>query len=88
MRASRLLHEWRKSQGINAGTAAARLGISGSALSEYERGKRTPRITVALQIAERTGGAVPIDSWGAVPMPEESGALPLDASSGTGTDDG
>lgn len=70
--------------------AAKRLGLGAGALSEYERGKKVPRIKHALHIQRATGGAVPIDTWDEMPADTESGPLPVDPTptDGTGTDDG
>lgn len=43
--------------------AAAHLGCSQSALSTYETGDSVPRVPMALQIDERTGGYVPVRAW-------------------------
>lgn len=52
---------------------AASLGISQTALSNYELGKDEPRIGVAVQIQKRTGGRVKVSMWPSVSRERATG---------------
>jgi transcriptional regulator with XRE-family HTH domain len=62
--AARLLRVWRKRAGKTQGQAADLLQVRQATWSEYESGRKTPRTTGALKLAEITEGAVPIEQWG------------------------
>lgn len=62
--ASGRLREWRLARNLTQAEAARELGVSQPTLSDYERGVKQPRIALALRIAERTAGNVPVESWG------------------------
>lgn len=49
--------------------AAAYLGVDQALYSKYERGTRKPGRTAAVQIQERTQGAVPVPAWDLPPPP-------------------
>lgn len=70
--AARLLRVWRKRSGRTQGQAAALLPVRQATWSEYETGRKTPRTTGALKLADITGDAVPIGQWGVFESEEES----------------
>lgn len=79
--ASRLLKEWRQGAGKTQGEVAGALPVRQATWSEYESGRKTPRTTVALKIAELTDGAVPVTAWGEFePEPSEGQANQSDNS--------
>ena len=61
MTAGERLKQWRG--GRTQAEAAAVLGVSQAALSDYEADKKTPDVVRARQIAAKTRGKVPIGSW-------------------------
>jgi predicted transcriptional regulator len=61
MHAGELLRKWRGKR--TQEEAATVLRITQSVLSEYEKGKKDPSVIRALEIEERTAGAVPVESW-------------------------
>ena len=64
------LKAWRVERGLSQPAAAKLLGISQSALCDYENGRKTPRPGTAARLEEATGIV-----W--APPPTESGpALP------------
>lgn len=63
------LRQWRESAGINQAELARRLRVSAPSVSDWEAGKKTPRIEHALAIAAESGGAVPIETWARVDVP-------------------
>lgn len=58
-----LLRDWRKQRGLTQSDLATRLGVSGATLSDWEAGKKTPRIESAVRIERVTEGAVPVGAW-------------------------
>ncbi len=64
MRAPELLREWRTKAGLSQEEAAKRLDVRQPTWSDYEKGRKAPRIALALKIASLTGGLVPVESWG------------------------
>ena len=62
-RGSALLLEWREKLRLKQQQACAIVGIDATLYSRIEGGVRVPRLEVALRIAERTGNAVPVESW-------------------------
>lgn len=82
--ASRLMQEWRKNAGKTQGEAADAISVRQPTWSEYESGRKTPRTTTALKIAELTEGAVPVTAWGEFePEPGEGQHQESDAPTGT-----
>lgn len=63
MRAPNRLIKWRLRLRLTQTSAAERLGVSQSALSDYESGKKEPRVRVALRIERETAGYVSLESW-------------------------
>lgn len=55
------ISQWRSEQGIVQGKLAEMLGITGAHLSDIERGVRSPSLSLAELIAEKTG--VPIGEF-------------------------
>jgi len=74
MRAPELLQEWRKGRGLKQVAAAKLFGVSGAALSDWESGKKIARLRKAVEIAQVTDGAVPVESWGSTPVAAEAAA--------------
>lgn len=62
-RGARLLREWRRANNLTQFRAAVHLDVDPSPLSALERGKKKPGRVIAVRIAERTDGAVPVDAW-------------------------
>ena len=61
------LSEYRKSAGLTLEQFAEAVGVSDVAIGRYERGERTPKSKVMVQIAKITDGAVkPNDFFDAV----------------------
>ena len=61
------LSEYRKSAGLTLGQLAEAVGVSDMAIGRYERGERTPKSKVMVQIVKVTDGAVqPNDFFDAV----------------------
>ena len=79
--------------GINGTEAAQAMGVSQSCYWDWEAGKKSPRISHALNIARVTDGLVPVEVWNdesLVPPPPESDTterfeVPSDPPSRTGT---
>lgn len=67
--ASFSLQEWRGKRTWTQVQAATYLGIDQALYSKYERGARKPGRTSAVQIQERTQGAVPVPAWDMPPPP-------------------
>jgi len=63
MHAGDLLRKWREKKGLTQTDAAKLLGMAQGVLSSYESGEREPSVGRALEIAKRTRGAVPVESW-------------------------
>lgn len=57
------LHEWRVVSGLSQRAAAELVGVSSVTWSDWERGRKQPRIRLALKIAEITDGVVPVTYW-------------------------
>src|ERR1019366_8096141 len=57
------LRAWRESMGINGTEAAQAMGVSQSCYWDWEAGKKSPRISHALNIARVTDGLVPVEVW-------------------------
>lgn len=55
------LRQWRLQAGLNQEAAAERLGLSKPTLSRYETGSRTPSLTQAAKLSEKTG--IPLDQF-------------------------
>lgn len=69
--ASGRLRDWRRGQGLTQADLAAKLGVSGATLSDWESGKKEPRIESAVRIEQVTDGAVPVRAWLPIePTPE------------------
>jgi len=64
MQGATLLAEWRAQQGLKQGVAAKMMGVSQTSFSDYERGRKKPRIEHAISIDRVTGGHVPVAAWG------------------------
>lgn len=58
-----LMRRWRESKGITGKAAAKLAGVSQPAWSDWEAGKRIPRVDMAVRIADLTRGAVPVTAW-------------------------
>lgn len=74
-----MLREHIKSSGESQTVWAERLGIARSYLSDLLNGNKVPSLDLAVRIQRATGGAVPADSWIALPAapvttPEEDAA--------------
>lgn len=59
---------WRKGKGITQQAAALLLRVSQAALSEYENGRKSPGVVVALRIADVTANEVPVEAWAELPV--------------------
>ena len=64
MRAGELLKAWREVRGLTQAQAAEQLGLSQASFSDYERGRKSPDVVRALDIAKATQDSVPVQSWG------------------------
>ena len=63
MQAPDLLRAWREAKGLTQTAAAELIGVSQPSYSDYENGKKFPRIENAIKIAGTTDGAVPVAAW-------------------------
>lgn len=63
MTAPSKLKAWRESQGITQTAAASASGVSQATWSDWEAGKKIPRVQQAVMLATFTSGAVPVESW-------------------------
>lgn len=61
--AGHLLRRFRDKNGLSQVAMASRIGITGTMVYLYERGKASPGERTKLDIASATGGAVPVSSW-------------------------
>jgi transcriptional regulator with XRE-family HTH domain len=61
MEATHPLKQWRSDQGLTQEAAAERLGLTEPTLSRYEKRRRTPSLTQAAKLSEKTG--IPIDAF-------------------------
>lgn len=59
---AKLLRSWREERGLSQWDAAQILIVDPRDISRLERGQR-PGLKTALQIEERSSGAVPAASW-------------------------
>ena len=57
------LNAYLRSTGTTQRALAAALGVQPATVNHWCRGKRTPRVGLALKLAEVTGGAVPLTAW-------------------------
>lgn len=55
------LKQWREGEGLKQKPAAERLGLTVPTLSRIETGSRTPSLTLAAKLSEKTG--IPIDRF-------------------------
>lgn len=61
---SEALGVWRKKHGLTQHAAGKRLGVSQATWSDWESGKKTPSLKLALRITSMTG--VKVKLWGLV----------------------
>lgn len=58
-----LLREWRYREHLSQDRAGRKLGLTQSAISGYEGGRKRPELLTAARIEEDTDGAVPCVAW-------------------------
>lgn len=63
MTGSESLRAWRASAGLSLQRAGELFGCSSTAVWDYERGAKMPRIDYAQRIEAATSGAVTVASW-------------------------
>ena len=63
MTGAALLRKWRTKHGLTFTAAAAMLGVSQATVSDWESGKKVPKLASAVAVDKKTDGAVPADSW-------------------------
>jgi transcriptional regulator with XRE-family HTH domain len=63
MKAGAVLRKWRKSTRRPLRDVAAIIGVSEVTISDWERGKKRPRVEHASLIERLTGGEIPAASW-------------------------
>lgn len=68
------LTSWIEDNGMQRAALAGQLGVSRSAISCYENGRRAPRLPVARKIESITRGAIPASSWGDPPPSGSKGS--------------
>lgn len=57
------LRRWRLANALSQQAAAAQAGVHQNTWSDWENGKKEPRVAKAIDLHILTGGACPIDSW-------------------------
>jgi len=60
---ARLLRSYLDRTGVKRQAFATEVGCTTAAMRYWVKGERTPTIALALNIANATGGEVPIESW-------------------------
>lgn len=66
-RAGALLKRWREKKGLSQTAAARILDMKQGVLSSYESGEKMPSVVRALEIAKKTRGEVPVETWAQAP---------------------
>jgi transcriptional regulator with XRE-family HTH domain len=58
------LGRWREAAGLTQNDVAARVGVTQSRYSDWERGHGKPALNNAIRLEEISEGAVPLELWG------------------------
>lgn len=75
MNAPTALAEWRAKHGKTQRQLAEALGVSQASVTDWEAGKKLPRVQSATAIERLTEGAVKASTWGetdAAPSPDDA----------------
>jgi DNA-binding XRE family transcriptional regulator len=64
MHAPQLLKQWRTvTRNLSQADAAEMVGVHQNTWSDWENGRKAPRIETALRIAAVTDGVCPVEAW-------------------------
>lgn len=58
-----MLQAWREARDMTQTTLATLVGVSQATLSDWEKGKKLPKIPAAVKLAQVTANGVPVEAW-------------------------
>jgi transcriptional regulator with XRE-family HTH domain len=67
MQGPELLKRWRKAEQLSQKAAGSRVGVGQNTWSDWEAGRKAPRVTHAVRIEKVTEGKVPVRAWDSRP---------------------